>query len=762
MNAKNLIWIAGFTAFLSTSLWAAPKDVDLTGPNPNPKHTFQLQMGSPFSDNFGVSNATGNVFWEFFSTPFGATSSDGFQANFSIHGVTITLPAGSPGTAVSNAATVSISGTPTTSGSFSFTVTVSDGTNTRNREYELLIDRPLDLVMVFDRSGSMSTNTGAGVTRWQALRSAASNFANIYQALNRTNDRFSITYFESDLVPTSACCAGMTAVTNTIGTSISNDLNAQTPAGSTGMGAGLKDAQGKLADASRSRSILLFTDGEQNVPPPSVNNNGMGYSDGTSIPGGSSEGGIKIFTIGVGNPSGGYLTTLQNLASNNRGNCYITEDGSTFNFSGGKDMATAFLSNGLVNMLAEFSPQLIVQKDNVTSGAAPHNLAAFPLNKRVDKLLLQIAFDKNFEIPQLAQVLARISVQKNGVNVIAKAKPSWAGNYTNTILLTFDFVNPPSGSGPPISPEGDWTVALGDVANFKINSCRVSALADDHRLNYTFGHNPTAPLVNSTLKPSVTLDWLGYPITDATVEAIILRPGDDLGDLLANNPLHVDVSGSEDAGSPGSQKFDQLWATDQSFRDALQLQENVVPLAHTADGKYEGSFAGLNVAGIYQIVYRITGEKPETGKFQRLIMESFYTGFAGVDLALSAISSHIADGVLTLNITPTTPYGKKVGPAMGSVFTVDNPAVQITNVIDNQDGSYTLTFSGDLSQPVSLQLMGQEIYKGKITRIGKGDSIIDKVKGWLESLGLPEWTVWILLLLILLLLIWIIRKLVKK
>lgn len=748
---KNIRTIAlCFSFFLFTlPLVAAPQDVDLTGPSPNVNHTFNLAVSTLFTSNIGVLNPDGNVFWEFDAVPAGATSTDGFVTNFSINGITVTLPLGTPN-AVASALTAIVNGTPLLATSHSFRIKVADEDNpalTRIREYELLISQPMDLVLVLDRSGSMNTITGSGVSRWDALKNSAANFVNMYQALNRTGDRIGITYFETDLTPVSACCNGLIPVTATVASTINADIAANTPGGSTGMGSGLKNAiNTKLTDATKSRSVLLITDGEQNTNP-LVNLNGLGYSDGDVIPGGLNNGDVKIFTIGIGSPSGDFHTTLQQLATKHRGSYNTTDDGSAFTFvAGGADLSSGF-TDQFVSMLSKFSPQLIERSSTSTAGTGPFNLQTFPLNKRVNKLLLEFTVNRSFETAQIVQLLARIVVKKDGVVVTPKAKLSLASNYTNTILLTFDFENQ-SGS-PVLTPEGEWSVALADVSSLNINYCKLTSLADDHRLHINRSLGDKAPKVNDSLPLTVSLDWMSHPITDATVEALILRPGEDWGDFLANYPFKGEISNDVDAGSPGLQKFEKLWATDSVFRNKLERKSNTIPLSHTSDGNYKGNFSGLTVAGVYKIIFLISGSHPDAGKYKRFLSESFYTSFSSLDLSQSAITSQIVEGKLVMNIKPITSYGKLVGPAMGKGFGVSTAGVSISDVVDHQDGRYTITFTGDVNSDVTLTLLNQEIYKGKLSDAGKQGT-----SWWYWIIN--YWYIWLVLLIIFIL--WIAFK----
>lgn len=755
--------VSALLLVFSLSGISAPQDIDLSSPN----STFPFNFtGPPVNEVIGILSPVvgANAYWEFSSIPPGATETtvDGFTSAFEFNGISVQLPTGvSDVNPVSQTLTTSITNTGAlVPGSFSFelTVTSEDGLSSQNRNYEIIIAKAMDLVMVFDRSGSMGTTISAPTTRWSALKDAASNFANLYQTLGRTEDRLSITYFETDLLPASACCNGFINFSNTIGTTINTDLNANNPGGMTAMGSGLQNAEGKLTDPSRTKSVLLFTDGRQNQNP-MVNLDGMGYSDGSSI---STD--VKIFTIGIDNPNGNYHTTLQNLAVNNDGSYNTTDDGAAFTFeaSAGGDVRgdlSAGFTGQFVEMLAESSPQIIDRSTtNLSSSSAPHTLQTFPLNNSVNKLILEFVFNRKFEIPELAQVLARIVVSKDGNPVMQHATPSWVSNYTNTLLLAFSF---DEGSGSPsLSPEGNWSVQIADVSQFKVTDCNLTSLADDHRLHIKRSYGNPSPKVNENFPVEVSVDWLSYPVTDANVSVFVLRPGEDLNDLLATNPLFVDPSGAQDASTPGTQKYEQLMATDPAFEDQLKRSENSVNMSHTSDGIYTGTFNGLNVSGVYRILIRISGTHPDIGQYQRIRSESFYVSFSSVDMEDSNLSSQMVDGNLQIDLRPKTSYGRFVGPAMGDGFSVDNPGISIVKVVDHQDGSYTITFSGNIDEDTKFQLLGQELYSGPLVKIAESGNFIDKIVDFLKSLGLPMWLIWLILILIIAFIVW--RTIKKK
>ncbi|WP_162946604.1 vWA domain-containing protein [Chitinophaga barathri] len=731
----------------------------------NAPHVYNLPISTLINPDLtiGPGGTGGMVLWEFAAAfPGGAVALPGGDG-FTKDGLQIKLPA-AENVPISDVEKVIISGTPTVAGSWSFSLRVTDQASSNNgtRVFEVHVTQSLDLVLVLDRSGSMLLPTSAdpgAPSRWNALKEAVGNFANLYQAIGGTN-RLGITYFATTPAPVSTCCGALRLVDGTLATAVGTDIDnvavTPVPAGMTAMGAGLKTATTTLSDITKARSILVFTDGEQNQLP-EVNLAGTGYSDGTTIPGGPAAGGIKIATIGIGSPSGNFHTTLMAMATANRGSYNTTLDGTNFAFQGG--LASGSLSMGFVNqfvtMLSQFSPQIVTTAFKPLPPSGAVLLETFPLNKRVDKLLLEFTVGRKLEVPQLLQVYKGIRIEKDGADVKRYAQPSWVGNYTNTILLTIDFSKSPEGY-PLLDPAGKWTVHAAD-SNMNLKNVNLNVLADDHRLHMKRTLGNATPKVKDKLSVSFLLDKLQLPVTDADVKIYVYRPDQDLGHELAINDKNIKPDGT-DSASAGVQKYNKLWETDSAFRALFKPVENIVQLNHTTDGKYEGSYDDLSVAGVYKLVYVIKAKNDDIGEFQRTFMESVYVTFSGVDLTKSEVTSTVQNGQLVMVLRPMTNYGKYIGPAMGPAFSVSNKDIKIASVVDHQDGKYTITFTGAIDQPTKLSILGQEVYSGKLENAGKSDSFIDKIKKWLESIGLPAWSIWIILLLILLLLWLLFRK----
>jgi hypothetical protein len=161
-----------------------------------------------------------------------------------------------------------------------------------------------DVMLVVDRSGSMSSDDGSGRTKMESARDAVSLFVQLVKA--GTGNRAGLVSFSTgasspvdfSIVPVTA--ASQTALVG--GPPFSGGIvGGLAPGGSTSIGSGLAAAQGQFsAPGANPRSILLLTDGLQNTAPM--------ISDVDA-----SLNGITVHAIGLGSESnldGALLTQL--------------------------------------------------------------------------------------------------------------------------------------------------------------------------------------------------------------------------------------------------------------------------------------------------------------------------------------------------------------------------------------------------------------------------------------------------------------------
>jgi hypothetical protein len=606
---------------------------------------------------------------------------------------------------------------------------------------------PYDIVFVLDRSGSMGWTTNIDTTvaanRWDALGIGVTGLTPLISASAPPGSHFGLTLFAGTVLPDPF--SGLATVDSNLPTNVSTALGV-TPGGSTAMGSGLKAGMADLTDASRPRVILLFTDGEQNVPP-MVNMTGCTFSDSSLVnptcPG--MAGSVKIIAVGIGNPSGLYHTTLQALANQNRGSLIITDNGTTFTDECTGDISAAF-DCAIAPALYGNSPQMVASYKGTLSNTV--TLAPFDLNKNVTQLLVKMSFSRKFEVPKLLSILAGVRILKDATDITRYFQPVFPSNFTNSVLLKTNFVHRKGVETSTITPEGSYTVQMTAPVNQSRDlGYRVVPYADDHRLGMEWLVNPAAPRVNYPFNPTVRLSWGGRPVTDASVEARILKPGNDLGDLLAKHPQTVDPVHTPDAGSPGYQKYLHLLESDPSFLAQLRPNEERLVLAHQGGGHYSTSYNPGDISGIYQIVYLVSAESAEFGKIQRKAVQSVYTRFGDIDLDGSAVSSMVKGNTVMINFRPITNYGRFIGPAQGSAFSVEGAGISLSSITDHQNGRYTLVLEGNPDAQVAIKLLGDKIYEGPASKIGKG-------------IGPPWWLIWLIIVMILLLLIWLVWRVI--
>ncbi len=175
-----------------------------------------------------------------------------------------------------------------------------------------------DVMIVLDRSGSMSLDGGSGRPKIQEARDAASLFVQL--VLAGTGNRVGMVSFST--APSSPVDFALAAVTAANKTALIGPppyaggvVGAVAPDGSTTIGGGLQAGGQQLTPpGANPRSILLLTDGLQNTPP--------GIDDpGTQ----AAISGISLNAIGYGtaaNLNGGLLSALASF----HGGTYVRAD----------------------------------------------------------------------------------------------------------------------------------------------------------------------------------------------------------------------------------------------------------------------------------------------------------------------------------------------------------------------------------------------------------------------------------------------------
>jgi len=707
-------------------------------PNVNPIILPTALTLNPYSYVF---LATGNLTNQQWSIALGGSLSATSEMVINFLPDAATASSASIGTAAAGGPSVAAVGTYT----FVLLVQNSNG-ESDEQQFRITVRQPVDIVLVLDKSGSMAWNSGTTTTsRWNALRAAVSLFMDGLEKFDvggTNGDKIGLTFFDGAAVPPPTGFPTPLISTNGSTTPVNNNLtggSAVTPGGSTAFGAGLQTGLGNMpVAANRRRIIITYTDGEQNVPNtthvnvPGDNKVHLGAGVLTNDQ-------LKIYPIGIG-ASGALPAILNQIAQSVEGGGFpqiSTEDGTSMSGNYG----TQFI-NVLADVLRTGSPQIVDTRlgrfipsgISVTGAPGPFQTEqSFTVNKGIDKLVFNV-------ISNVQEGLAITSVKKDGTEFIQLGSMSSGIGFRSFEL---DFLKQGMST---VKPQGTWTIK---AQAFGSDQYEMILIVDDHKFKYELSTGNTRLKVGSPIPLTAKLKTSSLAVKDATVQAIILKPGDDLGDLLATTNAKIDTTAGPDPSNPGVQKYQDL-LKDSSFLKKLLAKEQIINLSFNAgDSTYTGQFANPDVSGVYHVIFRIKSTGDTTlGTVERYQKSSVYVYFPDVDLAQSnVVLTTNASGQTILSFRPKASNGKFIGPGWASMIKLDSSAAQIQQIVDHGDGSYSITLTGDVNSNGVFSIGGETVYSGKISNIGKaGDEF------W------KQWWFWALLILILIILFFIFRK----
>jgi hypothetical protein len=625
-----------------------------------------------------------------------------------------------------------------------------------DRSYQFIIRHPLQMVFVLDRSGSMECGaTGNSVDdwdacincptstagtcsatcppgkcgrRWDMLADAVENFCTKIDPTHHLvgNDRFSVVYFagESALSPPFDLDDLNTFVNFTTfnGGILSNmtTTNISVPQlGRTGtsIGDGLNEAFTYRFETNRTdrrQVILLFTDGEQNATE-MISIDGTNWSIGGGNLTRNSFPGVEIYTVGFGSTHG--MNNLLAEIASAGGNYYNVSD-------------IIGTSNHVFNQIFHnFSPDNIRIDEQILR---TENEATFVCNKNVSRLF----FEAHFNYPLAKN--RRYKIQKNGEDLTHYAQPVKIGRYYATLIINFQ-------DHPELESEGEWMFTVeqpqfDDVAPAIIQTqsryrIKLIATADDHLLDFSTSAGKERLRVNDKMEPTVRLQYRGQPVENATVSALILKPGDDLNDILARTEAPVNSDAHPESGPGSTQKYTYLNLNNSAVLDSFRIAvQNLIQLDHKGDGIYSGSFDNLDVSGIYRIYFSVKADIPEVGLVERFKEQTVNVRFGDIDLGLNwpGKETMLENDVVLKNERRLTVEGNRAllyfrpaymagnrkryaGPGLWYGIQAKGEGVEKLNVTDNYDGSYDLELKVDNPNPrVRISMFDQEVYQGKL------------------------------------------------
>jgi len=570
-----------------------------------------------------------------------------------------------------------------------------------------------EYAIVIDLSGSMNIDTDPGAaieTRWTQLQEALTVFLPTLDDLCSATDRFKVIYFNGTTTHSLPVAApfyynfggpGATYWNNSV--NIRNDLLSESPSGWTPLGAGVRDPIDNFFDPAASRTIVLFSDGWQNQLPmydPVTEMIPTEPPGGTVINFLTSHAGIKVFSIGV---AGCDKTTLQKIAR---------PDGW---FAQADIMTTIALNTAFTESIVESqkdcSPRIIDYRVGKMGGDAVPVEQRFHLNRLVDQLLVRAtALD--------GRIFGQSwSLYKD--SILVPVDPTF-DDPTLRYSISLPFRMP---DGTFLDEGGEWKLVFkgSESADYEF-----VVIAEDKYIRTDMNIADGALLYAGDVIPvEVNVSLAGAPIDSASVLAVLLRPGDDLGDLAARTNIDRSVSDPTDTTNIGVAKIDAL-LSDSSFLAKLKADSNLLVLTNAGNGIYRGNFTQNNLAGTYRVIALIDGKTQGLGQY-----EGWETKYVLLDFSRPEDIQLNSSTPVSLNkdiknryalvIKPSNKFNRLLGPGQSHRVRMKGNITGVNaQIIDQLDGSYMIIIPVTSAGEIVTLWVGDQtkpVYVGQLSEI---------------------------------------------
>lgn len=543
-----------------------------------------------------------------------------------------------------------------------------------------------DVMVVMDRSGSMSAAGSSGRPKLAEARDAAALFVQLIRA--GAGNRIGLVSFStSEITDFTLHNATGPNKTTLVGPPpfVGGKIGALAANGSTAIGKGLIAAAAELpASAANPRTILLLTDGLQNVGPM------IGQSSVQNA-----IAGIDINAIGYGTASNLDGPLLSALAAAHNGS-YARAD---TNLQLEKYFAQAFGNIFESGLLAD--PEFDMADEERRAKPIPFRVCG-------EETITIVTGWANLATALLIEVTA-----PNGALIHAGAAGTTSVTGTGWTFLRIPLPHggerdglwhvtifrPGGGEFPPPAPATRYFVNI--IANGGPKLRRVP----DSRIYYT--GDPINPMV------FLSYDAGGAP-EHVHVALTVTGPNVSAGNLLSRERLHPATSVAGDT-IPAIQTTLQAIEA-QSGQPAITYRSATVEMESgprgtgqfESDGLLGGSFKDLlTFEGDY--TFHAVATYGEDCVSSRELIWSIHVR-AAVDPDKTVVTvNETAPGNGTIVIDPRDPFGNQIGPGRGNDLDVNGgPGTTVTGpVIDNGDGTYTVPVSWDPDQGGPGVVVGQ-------------------------------------------------------
>jgi hypothetical protein len=608
---------------------------------------------------------------------------------------------------------VAVSGVKAFDGTFenvsNNTINFTAGTNTPRTA--------ASLELVFDISGSMgmpvATADAANPSpkqRIAALQDSADELFALMGSHAMLGDKIGQLFFSSTITGSGNLIAAHDPANLA---TLKSEVDGKGPTDSTGMGMGLNAGAAKLAGDTSRKFLFLFSDGEQNVPPPSIDD--PVPAAGIKVGGVAVDAGINVCTITMGVQTAiGYRLQDQIAAvgcPKNKHSLFVNAGSPTF----AQADLDSYFAQALTDVL--IGDKLEIVKDingSVASGAT--DAQKFLGNSLDTAMSILVSWDGGRQFKPQLKLIA-----PNGTAIDLNGNTQFG--FTRAII---DLSFPLHQGGATISPKGQWelditspsslTAAGGGTLNYHL-----MVISDNETIATDSTLNIQDPGTGEPIPINVTVKDGGSPVTGATVSAILLGPDNGLGDILAKatNPSGTPNTNGDLVGSAANGKL-LLLLQDPNF--LALLKNHSLPLVVLSDpgntGTYTGTLTNALKEGHYQFLINIRGTSAGNGDFERTRKLTVFVrpkpdpGNTGLTV-VSAVTQTNGAVLVHLRATPKDRFGSFLGPDyLPQLDITCSPCTVSTPITDDLRGSYDVTYqvaSASTNPTIGVVVLGQNV-----------------------------------------------------
>jgi hypothetical protein len=602
--------------------------------------------------------------------------------------------------------------------------------------------------LIFDISGSMALAATATdpTSRIQRLQGAANAFLQAYQLHTMLGDELGAVVFSTTASSLTAGTPNFVSGADpaAINANVQGPIDAQTPTNTTAIGDGLTVAKSLgfgAGPGANTKWAILFTDGEQNVPPPSgnvaamsgatsqVTIGGTTYSTGTNKLANAGQITICPVTAGLQTSNGFILQQSIADALCNSQNGYV---GTT------PDFATYFQQLFMTILKGD---KLEISRD-IASSVATTPSVRFLGNKRDISFTITVTYAPDAERASYGLVApdgttVPVMLHRFGGGSVAKVQlPAVIGKKR-------------------IATEGQWKVVFDPKTFGNTPDYHLIVANDNPTIATTFTTLGSNLGTGDPLQVQASVLDRGKPLVNAKVTVDIAGPNVGLGNFLSKTAargeppnifgdnasaaqkklmaFEADPKNSKYLGigprpsqslhycPPGTRRSDnddhhKGGGSDCDRTKPPHEPGSPAPAATATGGVYTATFTQSTMEGHYFFTFHAKGTAADNGPFERTWKVSLFVppraDAAHTPILVETLDHDTSGGIVArLKVTPHDQLNNFVGPGYENSLSFLNGGRKTGLVNDNLDGSYEierlLTAPGD--SKVTLDILGRSV-----------------------------------------------------